>query len=31
MINTFEISCEVEDYVRFTAEMQGKQMQAVAE
>ena len=31
MINTFEISCEVEDYVRFTAEMQGKQMQAVAQ
>ena len=29
MINNFELSCAVEDYVRFTAEMQWKQMQAV--
>ena len=29
MINNFEISCAVEDYVRFSADLQWKQMQAV--
>lgn len=29
MINNFELSCAVEDYVRFTADFQWKQMQAV--
>jgi len=29
MINNFELSCEVADYVRFTTELQWKQMQAV--
>ena len=28
MINTFELSCEVADYMKFTAEFQWKQMQA---
>ena len=27
MINSFELSCEVADYVKFSAEFQGKQMQ----
>lgn len=27
MVNTFEISCEVADYVKFSCEMMGKQMQ----
>jgi hypothetical protein len=26
MINTFELSCEVADYVKFTAELRGKKM-----
>lgn len=29
MINSFELSCEVADYMKFTAEFQGKQMKAV--
>ena len=31
MINTFEISCEVADYMKYSAEFQWKQMQAIAE
>lgn len=30
MINSFELSCEVADYMKFSAEFQGKQMQAYA-
>lgn len=30
MINSFELSCEVADYLKFSAEFQWKQMQAVA-
>jgi len=30
MINTFELSCEVADYMKFSAEFQWKQMQAIA-
>ena len=29
MLNSFEISCEVADYMKFTAEFQWKQMQAI--
>ena len=27
MINSFELTCEVADYVKFSAEFMGKQMQ----
>lgn len=30
MINTFELSCEVADYVKFTADFMWKQMQAIS-
>ena len=30
MINTFELSCEVADYMKYSAEFQWKQMQAIA-
>lgn len=30
MLNTFELSCEVADYMKFSAEFQWKQMQAIA-
>lgn len=29
MVNTFELSCEVADYVKFSSEFQGKKMEAV--